>query len=226
MKLRRVAPELALIALLSLSVLTGCTEPPSSSETPETTTTEETTTEPNSAETPTTDSATGDAPTAQAPQSVPTTEGSDDLSLNQQPLSVYWLGAEGGELELVPAPMGTEAAKSESSASEIRAAVDTLLAGPESAQHTTTIPDKTKLLDLSVENDGVHVDLSPEFTTGGGTASMQGRVAQILYTVTSGNPQEQVWLSVDGEPLEVLGGEGLLLDQPLTRQNFQENFGW
>jgi len=28
---------------------------------------------------------------------------------------------------------------------------------------------------------------------------------------------------IEGKPLEVLGGEGLLLEQPLTRESFEKN---
>jgi len=76
---------------------------------------------------------------------------------------------------------------------------------------------------VTIQNDGIHVDLSQEFTTGGGSASMSSRVAQVLYTATSLQPNAKVWIDIEGKPLEVLGGEGLLLEQPLTRESFEKN---
>ncbi|MBD2019453.1 spore germination protein, partial [Leptolyngbya sp. FACHB-36] len=34
----------------------------------------------------------------------------------------------------------------------------------------------------------------------------------------------RVWLFVEGEPLETLGGEGLMLDQPISRESFEKEF--
>ncbi len=96
-------------------------------------------------------------------------------------------------------------------------------AGKEGKQ-TSTIPAGTKLLSSNLKRDGLHVDLSKEFIQGGGSTSMQGRVAQILYTATSQNPEIPVWISVEGKQLETLGGEGVEIKQPLTRQNFQREF--
>ncbi len=96
-------------------------------------------------------------------------------------------------------------------------------AGKEGKQ-TTTIPAGTKLLSSKIKDDGLHIDLSKEFSQGGGSTSMQGRIAQVLYTATSRNPDMPVWIAVEGKQLEALGGEGVEIKQPLTRKAFQQEF--
>ena len=75
-----------------------------------------------------------------------------------------------------------------------------------------------------MSSKGVYLNLSDAFTQGGGSESMMGRLGQILYTASSVDPNMPVWISVEGKLLETLGGEGLMLEQPITRQWFKENF--
>lgn len=152
--------------------------------------------------------------TPQSPQAVqPSTE---------EKVQVYWLNTVNNKIEVVPSSITLENADKPSEILE--EAFKTLLTGPADPAFTTTIPQGTKLRNVSLEADGVHVDLSQEFTNGGGSSSMTGRLAQVLYTASSLDPAAKVWISVEGEPLEVLGGEGLELEQPMTRENFDENF--
>jgi spore germination protein GerM len=140
----------------------------------------------------------------------------------EKTVNIYWLKDTGQRLEVVPSPIKIEG--SNNADAILTGAFKTLLSGPTDGKLATTIPSGTKLRSVQVRQDGIHVDLSSEFTAGGGSASMTGRVAQVIYTATSLNPGDRVWIDVDGKRLEVLGGEGLELEQPLTRKSFHENF--
>lgn len=106
------------------------------------------------------------------------------------------------------------------------AALEALLEGPDSFEEGyglyTAIPDGTQLLGLSIEDGIARVDLTSEFETGGGSASMQTRLAQVVYTITQFPTVEGVVFSLDGEPIDVLGGEGVIIDHPLTRRDYAE----
>ena len=165
-------------------------------------------------------------PIAQSPSTIPSTIAQNSLhpspvQQTAQSVNIYWLKDTGKHLELVPKPIKLDVAASNT---VLETAFIQLLAGPKDVSVSSTIPQGTELRDVSVQQDGVHVNLSQAFTTGGGSDSMTGRVAQVLYTATSLQPNAKVWIAVEGKPLETLGGEGLELDQPLTRQNFKQDF--
>jgi spore germination protein GerM len=134
---------------------------------------------------------------------------------------IYLLKDTGRNLELVPTPIEVNA---EQPNAVLVAAFDNLLTKTGDATTSNNIPAGTKLRSLKIQDDGIHVDLSNEFTTGGGSASMSGRLAQVIYTATTLQPEAKVWIDVEGKPLEVLGGEGLEIDRPMTRRSFEENF--
>ena len=106
------------------------------------------------------------------------------------------------------------------------AALESLLEGPDSFELgyglRTAVPEGTELLGLTI-NDGIaHVDLTSEFESGGGSLSMQLRLAQIVYTITQFPTVDGVGFSLDGRPIEVHGGEGGIIDHPLTRRDFAD----
>ncbi|MBD2346350.1 GerMN domain-containing protein [Anabaena subtropica] len=141
---------------------------------------------------------------------------------NEQTASVYWLQPKGNNVDLVPQQVRVAAVQPNQ---VLEKAFQNLLAGPTEGTDSTTIPQGTKLLGLKIENnDEVHVNLSESFTSGGGSTSMMGRVGQVVYTATSLNPNAKVYIEVNGKQLDVLGGEGVVLDQPLTRESFKKDF--
>jgi germination protein M len=106
------------------------------------------------------------------------------------------------------------------------AAMGALLAGPSEFEQgyglTSAIPDGTQLLGLSIADGVAHVDLTSEYESGGGTLSMSVRLAQVVYTLTQFPTVQGVVFSLDGEPVEVLGGEGIVIDHPLTRKDYRD----
>ena len=140
---------------------------------------------------------------------------------NEQTANIYWLRSKENRFDLVAQPLKIAATQPDQ---VLETAFKTLLAGPPQGTDSTTIPQGTQLLGLKAENNDVHVNLSENFTTGGGSTSMIGRIGQVVYTATSLNPQAKVYIEVNGKPLEVLGGEGVELEQPLTRESFQKNY--
>ncbi|WP_088243102.1 GerMN domain-containing protein [Calothrix rhizosoleniae] len=140
----------------------------------------------------------------------------------QQDASIFWLKDNGTNLELVSQSL--KISNGDKPNQILEKAFQTLLAGPTEGTGSTTIPRGTKLLSLKQENDTIYVNLSPAFTSGGGSASMMGRLGQVIYTATSLNPNAKVYIQVDGKKLKVLGGEGVEVDQPMTRTAFKQNY--
>jgi spore germination protein GerM len=138
-------------------------------------------------------------------------------------VEICWLNPTGNSIELVSKPMTFQ--KSVKPERVLNTALETLLAQPPAdAKYTTAIPPGTKLLSLSTDKKGTHINLSQEFISGGGSASMSSRLAQIIYTAST-SPDDPIWLSVAGKPLENLGEEGIIVSQPMTQKKFNQNFG-
>jgi germination protein M len=105
------------------------------------------------------------------------------------------------------------------------AAVEALLAGPAAAEKaaglTSAVPSGVRLLGLSIDGTTARVDLSSRFAGGGGSLSMQARVAQVVYTLSQFPTIKAVDFMLDGSLVETLGGEGLILDAGQTRADWR-----
>jgi germination protein M len=101
-----------------------------------------------------------------------------------------------------------------------------LLAGPTADESIggvgTVIPDGTKLLGLKVEDGIATVDLSHEYGSGGGSLSLRMRLAQVVYTLTQFDTVHGVSFELDGKPVDALSGDGIILDRPQRRSDFED----
>ena len=141
--------------------------------------------------------------------------------LLRKQVAVYWLTDGNNDIHYVIHEREVSAV---SNSQAISIGLNILIEENPQEQLLSAIPEDTKLLNAHQTGDEIFLDFSDEFRHGGGSTSLLGRVTQVLYTATSLAPQSQVWLSVEGELVEVLSGEGLPIDQPLTRSSFPPSF--
>lgn len=106
------------------------------------------------------------------------------------------------------------------------AAMSALLEGPNDDElgarpaMYTAIPEGTRFLGLTIKDGVATVDLSREFESGGGSASVLGRLAQAVYTLTQFPTVKGVKFELDGEPVGAFSGEGVILDRAVDRDDY------
>ncbi|NIA26260.1 MAG: hypothetical protein GWP04_11925 [Gammaproteobacteria bacterium] len=108
----------------------------------------------------------------------------------------------------------------------LASALGVLLEGPMPEERqavpamSSTIPVGTELLGVSVADGVATVDLSGEFESGGGSFSVEGRLAQVVFTATRYEQVDSVMFKVDGEPVSTFSSEGLDLEGTRSRADF------
>jgi germination protein M len=106
------------------------------------------------------------------------------------------------------------------------AAMKALLEGPTDAEKQagmfSSIPDGTTLLGLDISESVATVDLSKEYASGGGSLSMLMRLAEVVFTLTQFPTVDGVSFKLDGQPITVLGGEGIIIDHPMSRADYED----
>jgi hypothetical protein len=104
-----------------------------------------------------------------------------------------------------------------------KAAMAALLDGPtetESGAMSSAVPAGTRLLGLTIKNGVATVDLSSEFESGGGSASANIRLGQVVFTLTQFTTVRSVVFQVEGQTVTVFGSAGIVLDGPVARGDY------
>ena len=105
-------------------------------------------------------------------------------------------------------------------------ALQALLAGPTANERslgiTSVIPAGTRLLGAEVKGNEITLDMTHEFESGGGTFAVRMALAQVVYTVTQFPGITAVRFRIDGEPRDMLSGEGIMVD-PATPEQYRDD---
>ena len=103
------------------------------------------------------------------------------------------------------------------------AALDALIEGPSGAGNLTSeVPPNTGVNSLNIEGGIATVDLSSEFESGNGIPTMGMRLGQLTFTLTQFPTVKRVVLEIEGERVERFSKEGLVIEKPLTRLDFED----
>jgi germination protein M len=154
------------------------------------------------------------APEPTSPRVSSSTESTDLLPSTPVELIVYFV-----QNEKVVATHRAGAAPSAA------AAVRALLDGPTPAERragmSTSIPAATGLHTLSLRNGLATIDLTAAFAEDEGSVSAYTRLAQVVHTLTQFRTVRTVVFQLDGKPVTAFGGEGIVLDHPQTRADYE-----
>lgn len=141
----------------------------------------------------------------------------------QEKVSVYFIGQNSSKEDVYKIVQRDYDA--EKDGTKLDYAINLLLKGPsakESAQGIySEIPKGTKLRSISKVNGKLYIDLNDDFEQGGGTDGLYKRLYQLIKTVNQ-NTNENVYLKIEGREVDVIGGEGIMLQQPLNPHSLDE----
>ena len=105
-------------------------------------------------------------------------------------------------------------------------AIQSLIAGPDAAEKEqgvfSEVPKNVKLLAVIESESKIIIDISGNVQTGGGADSLYSRMKQIIKTALNNAPKKPIYLYIDGKQAEVLGGEGIMITQPLSENSLDE----
>lgn len=108
---------------------------------------------------------------------------------------------------------------------KLRFAISALVLGPKQNEKMSGIysevPTSTTVLHVYDYSDKVVVDLSSGFVYGGGTESIYKRLYQLIKTI-SRNTTKPAYLYIDGKQADVIGGDGIMITQPLSENSIGE----
>ncbi len=104
----------------------------------------------------------------------------------------------------------------------IKFAITALIDGPKPEEVKlgvySEIPVGTRLLAVIDASDGVYINLSKHFEMGGGSDSIYKRIFQLIKTAKY-NTNKPIYLLIENQKVDVIGGDGIMITQPLTENS-------
>jgi spore germination protein GerM len=144
--------------------------------------------------------------------------GKDNVLLfaNKKSMPVYFLKMIDNEPRLMPLRR-----KIISGEAKLKNALDNLITGitenEKKLGYYSEIPKNTKIIEIKEDKFRAVINLSKDFESGGGSSSMVFRLEQLVNTALDNVSQKPVYLELEGKRVDYIGGEGVIVPQPLSR---------
>jgi germination protein M len=109
--------------------------------------------------------------------------------------------------------------------SPLTGTLNSLLIGPSKSEKTSSIisniPQNSKILSVVIKNNIAYINFSKEFEFNQyGRESTVNQLKQIVFTATEFANIKSVQFMIEGKIKNYLGGEGVIINKPLTRDDF------
>ena len=157
-------------------------------------------------------------PNQEAPEETP--ENDEKTQSEKVYVNVFFIGQDENNYEVYKAVKREY--DSTVDGSKIKFAIDSLIMGPKPDEKIrgvySEIPFGTRVISITERSEGIIINLSYEFETGGGTDSIYKRIYQLIKTAKR-NTEKPVYLYIEGHKADVIGGEGIMLNQPLNENS-------
>lgn len=107
--------------------------------------------------------------------------------------------------------------------SKLSYALNQLTAGPSAYEKKvgvfSEIPANVKILGVVESQNKIIIDVSSNIQNGGGADSLYSRMKQLIKTALANSSGKPIYLYINGKQAEVLGGEGIMISQPLSENS-------
>ena len=151
----------------------------------------------------------------------PTEETNEDVPKSY--VNIYFVGQNKNKEEVYK--IVKREYQAEKDGTKLNFSIKNLLQGPSEKEKAkgiySEIPQGTKLISLKETPNKIVINLSGEFEQGGGTEGLYKRLYQIIKTANK-NTTLDVYLYINGKQADVVGGEGIMLNQPLNEKSLEE----
>ncbi len=148
------------------------------------------------------------------------TNAAKEQKKSQKYVTVYFLGMDKNNNSIFK----TVKREVPSGKNELRYALTQLVAGPTQYEKGvgvySEIPKNVQIMGVVESDKKIIIDVSGNIQTGGGADSLYSRFKQLIKTaIANSTPKKPIYLYIDGKQAEVIGGEGIMITQPLSENS-------